>query len=87
MSNLFSVPNLFFYLGLLPDFHLVILFTLCLCINFSCHSRKTLKGFLKSLLALKKKKQTKKTYHFYSSGIKEMVGNSWACVPQCSEKV
>lgn len=55
MSNLFSVPNLFFYLGLLPDFHLVILFTLCLCINFSCHSRKTLKGFLKSLLAFKKK--------------------------------
>lgn len=32
--NLFLVPNLFFPLGLLPDFHLVILFALCLCIIF-----------------------------------------------------
>lgn len=43
--NLFLVPDLFFPLGLWPDFHLVILFALC--ISFSCYYRKTLKGFLK----------------------------------------
>lgn len=53
---------------------------LCLCINFSCHSRKTLKGFFKKSVSLKKNNK-QKNYPFYSSGIKEMVGNSWACVP------
>lgn len=44
--------------------------------------QKDFKRIFKNLLALKKKKST----FFFSSGIKEMVGNTWAWVPSVLKK-